>query len=295
MVSSIGGLSMKKDLIIGSFTNYDWDKIKFWANSIDHSGFTGDKAMIVYNAGFDTVQKLVDRNFMIFAFNRDDAKQQFFFPAQQLIIVVQRFMDLYRFMSNMDLSKYRYVIHTDVKDVVFQSNPSDWLSENMGDAKILASSESIRYQDEPWGNENMARSFPLVYDGIKTQPIWNCGVQAGIPETMKDLWLNIFLISIGSQAATGIYNPDQAAYNVLLNTMLYKDVTRFSMSEDGWACQAGTTIDPAKIAAFKPHLLEAQPIWQDGYARTTNGKVFPILHQYDRIPDWKDVVEKRYA
>lgn len=286
---------MKKDLIIGSFTNYDWDKIKFWTNSIDRSGFNGDKAMIVYNAGFDTVQRLVDRNFMIFAFNRDDSRQQFFFPAQQLIIVVQRFMDLYRFMSGMDISKYRYVIHTDVKDVVFQTNPSDWLTENMGDAKILASCESIRYRDEPWGNENMARSFPLLYDSIKNQPIWNCGVQAGVPEVMKDLWMNIFLISIGSQAATGVYNPDQAAYNVLLNTVPYKDITRFSMSEDGWACQAGTTIDPEKIAAFKPHLLEAQPVWQDDYAKTSGGKVFPILHQYDRIPEWKTVVEKRYA
>lgn len=286
---------MKKDLIIGSFTNYDWDKIKFWANSIDRCGFTGDKAMIVYNSDFATVQRLIDRKFMIFAFNKDDSKQQFFFPAQQLIIVVQRFMDLYRFFGGIDLNSYRYVIHTDVKDVVFQTNPSDWLTENMGDAKILASCESIRYRDEPWGNENMAHSFPLVYDRIKDNPIWNCGVQAGTPEIMKDLWLNIFLISIGSQAATGVYNPDQAAYNVLLNTEPYKSITKFAMSEDGWACQAGTTIDPEKINAFRPHLLEAQPIWEDGYAKTSRGKIHPILHQYDRIPEWKTVVEQRYA
>lgn len=286
---------MKKDLIIGSFTNYDWDKIKFWANSIDASGFTGDKAMIVYNAAYDTVQQLVDRKFMLYAFSKDDAKQQFFFPAQQLIIVVQRFMDLYRFLDGINTSDYRYVIHTDVKDVVFQTNPSDWLTENMGDAKILASCESLLYRDEPWGNENMARSFPLVYNRAKDQPIWNCGVQAGTPDVMKDLWLNIFMVSIGSQAATGVYNPDQAAYNVLLNIEPYKSITKFAMSEDGWACQAGTTIDPAKINDFKPHLLEPQPIWEDGYAKTTDGKVHAILHQYDRIPGWKETVEKRYA
>ena len=31
----------KRDLIIGGFSNYDWDKIKYWANSIDISGFRG--------------------------------------------------------------------------------------------------------------------------------------------------------------------------------------------------------------------------------------------------------------
>ena len=40
---------MAKDLIIGVVDNYDWDKIKYWVNSINKSGFDGHKAMIVYN------------------------------------------------------------------------------------------------------------------------------------------------------------------------------------------------------------------------------------------------------
>ena len=35
-----------KDLIIGASTNYDWDKLKYWINSINESGFEGDKALI---------------------------------------------------------------------------------------------------------------------------------------------------------------------------------------------------------------------------------------------------------
>jgi hypothetical protein len=90
-------------------------------------------------------------------------------------------------------------------------------------------------------------------------------------------------------------NPDQAAYNVLLNLEPYKNITRFSTSEDGWACQAGTTIDPAKIADFKPHLLEPQPLWDGNYATTSTGIRHAILHQYDRIPYWKPIVEARYS
>lgn len=285
---------MKKDLIIGCFTNYDWDKIKFWANSIDQCGFTGDKAMLVYNSSFATVEELTKRNFMIYAFNRDDQNKQFFYP-RQLIIVVQRFIDLYEFMSKLDLNSYRYVIHTDVKDVVFQKNPSEWLTNHMGDSKLLASCESLKYEDEPWGNENLANSFPMVYNYMKSNPIWNCGVQAGVPNVLKDLWLNIYLNSIAGQLFNNVYNPDQAAYNVLLNTEAYKSITKFAMSEDGWACQAGTTIDPQKIENFKSKLLEKQPIWKNNMACTSDGRPHMILHQYDRVPEWRTIVERKYS
>lgn len=281
---------MKKDLIIGCFTNYNWDKIKYWVNSIEQSGFTGDKAMIVYNADYYTVEQLVKRNFMIYAFNRDDQKQQFFYP-EQFIIVVQRFLDLYNFMSRIDVSQYRYVIHTDVKDVVFQYNPSAWLHNFADGAKIVASCESIAYQHEPWGNENLYYSYPMVYEKLKSQPIWNCGVQAGEIETMRDLWLNMYLLCKGSPMP----NPDQAAYNLLLNSEPYKQITKFTMSEDGWTCQAGTTIDPTKIAQFKPHLLEPQPTWLNNAACTSRGVKHAVLHQYDRVPEWKPIIESKFA
>ena len=287
---------MAKDIILGSFTNYDWNKIQYWVNSINACGFTGDKGMIVYNADINTVKQLNDRGFKIMAFNQDPQTGNLFYNGQ-LIIVVERFIHLHNFMTELlKAEDYRYVIHTDVKDVVFQCNPSDWLEWNMPhDKSILASCESLRYEHEPWGHENVRNSFPWVYDKMKSQPIWNCGVQAGRPQVMKDLWLNIYLLSLASQAATKVHNPDQAAYNVLLNMEPYKSITQFSMSEDGWACQAGTTIDPEKIDGFKPHLLEAQPRWDGENATTSNGAKHMILHQYDRVPDWKTVVESRYA
>jgi len=287
---------MNKDIILGSFTNYDWDKIQYWVNSIDACGFTGDKGMIIYNCDIDTAKRLSERGFKIMAFNQDPTTGNLFYNGQ-LVIVVERFLHLHSFLEGiLREEQYRYVIHTDVKDVVFQTNPSDWLTENMlPQYDILASCESLQYQHEPWGHENMRNSFPWVYDKMKVKPIWNCGVQAGRPQVMKDLWLNIYLLSIASQAATKVHNPDQAAYNVLLNMAPYSNITQFSMSEDAWACQAGTTIDPAKIYGFKPYLMEAQPKWDGNFATTSFGKTHAILHQYDRIPEWKPTVESRYA
>lgn len=278
----------KRDIIVGCFTNYDWDKIQYWVNSVNQSGFTGEKLMIVYNASFATAQRILDKQISIRAFDKDEARQMFCYP-QQFVIVVSRFLHMWDFFNSLpNLDDYRYVITTDVKDVVFQQDPSIWLEQNLGDKKICVSSESIKYCHEPWGNDNLFNSFPAVYNSMKNNTIWNCGVLAGDVRFMKDLFLNIYLLSINNT----VHNPDQAALNVLLNMEPYKSITKFALSEDGWACQAGTSRDTSKN--FAPYLLEPMPQFDGEYARTSQGVKYTILHQYDRIPEWKSFVENKY-
>ena len=50
-----------KDVVIGCITNYTFENIKLFVNSIDRSGFTGHKVMIVYNVPFSTVDELKKR------------------------------------------------------------------------------------------------------------------------------------------------------------------------------------------------------------------------------------------
>ena len=70
---------------------------------------------------------------------------------------------------------------------------------------------------------------------------------------------------------------------------------RSCKSEDGWACQLGTTADPSKIEQFKPFLLEATPKMISGNVTTSRGKDFTIVHQYDRVPHWRSVIEGIYG
>ena len=106
-----------QDLIIGCFTNYDWTKIKYWVNSVNRSGFVGRKVMIVYNADYATVHELTENQFDIYAFVRDDQARAFRYP-HQFTIVVQRFYHMWEYLNSLPLDQYRYVITTDVKDVV---------------------------------------------------------------------------------------------------------------------------------------------------------------------------------
>jgi hypothetical protein len=53
----------EKSLIIGAFTNYNYNQLKPWVESIDECGFTGDKAMVVGNASQETIDELVKTEF----------------------------------------------------------------------------------------------------------------------------------------------------------------------------------------------------------------------------------------
>ena len=277
-------------MVISAYTGYDWSKLKYWANSLDRCGFNGDRVMVVYNSNADTVSRLNDLGFKIWAFDRDQQTGDFVWP-QDLVIVVQRFYHMWYYLDQLPDDHYRFVISTDCKDVVFQENPSRWLEENIGSNEIVASCESLRYQDEPWGDDNLAGSFPMIHRRLRTNPIWNCGVQAGRMSAMRDLWLQIWLLS----KAAGRPNPDQAAYNLLLGSRAWAGITRFTMSEDGWACQAGTTVDPAKIGQFRSKLLEPEPIWTNGRSATSTGTPHVILHQWDRVPDWTAEISRIYG
>lgn len=287
-----------RDIVVGCITNYNFDKIKTWVNSLDRSGFDGLKVMLCYNIEYEVAEELAQRGYTIFAFGRDDDKRTLVYNKPDFNICLERFAHIPIFLNKLnDKEQYRYIITTDVKDVVFQSNPSKYLEENLTDRDILLSCESLRYKDEPWGKQNMYLSFgPLIAETMYERPIYNAGVIAGRFQPMLDMFTNIFLSCGGAPAnVPGGGGPDQAALNVLSSLDAYKKSMQYSMSESGWAAQLGTTVDPNKIDSFKPFLLEESPKLIGDQVCTSDGRPHVIVHQYDRVPEWKKVIEKKYA
>jgi hypothetical protein len=277
-----------KDLIIGCSTNYDWPKLKYWVNSINKSGFKGDKVLILMNCDADTVKQIVDSGFTVVAFNQDQKGNLTY--SSSLPVHVERFLHIYNFLKD---KEYRYVITTDVKDVIFQQDPTKFLEQQLGERQhLMFASESIKYKDEPWGNENLLQTFgPFFHNIFKENEIFNVGVLAGRGFAMRDLCAMIFAMSVNRP----IPIVDQATFNFMIAQEPYKTTCRYMRSETGWAAQLGTTADPSKIDQFRPLLLEAEPTMQDGKVCTSEGKEFTIVHQYDRVPYWKNVIGVKYG
>ena len=276
-----------RDLIVGCATNYDWSKLKYWVNSINASGFEGDKILILMNCDKETVGKISNSGFGIIAFNQDDEGNLVY--DSNMMVHVERFFHIYQLLRD---NLYRYVITTDVKDVIFQKNPSEWLEKNLPNTEDLVfSSESMKYKDEPWGDQNLRETFGAqIYEDFKNNTIFNVGVLAGRGYAMKDLMMNIFASCLGRP----IKICDQSTFNFLISQHPYLKTSMYTKSEDGWACQLGTTADPSKIDQFRPFLLEPSPKLDGDKVVTSTGIEYTIVHQYDRVPEWKKVIEAKY-
>ena len=293
----------KKDLIIGGASNYSWDQLKYWVNSIRKSGFTGDVAIVGTNMKADTIKKLTEQGVILSLYGKQNANGDIEAP-QNGAPHVERFFYLWNFLEN-TVEEYGNVITTDTRDVVFQSNPSNWLDDNMIAHFLVASSEGMRYKNEPWGNQNLLESFgPFFHDKLKDNFIYNVGTIAGDFQVVKGLLSFIFHLSVNRP----IHIVDQAVYNFILRQNPFNMDTLFTNNSDAWAIQLGTTLGAVNSgkgdlgAMFKndPNKYESiyednQPVIDNGIVKTVDDKPYVIVHQYDRVNGLREEIERIYG
>jgi len=297
---------MAKDLIVGVVDRYKWDQIKHWANSIKRSGFTGHKALIVYNMDAETVKKLTDEDFMLIGCGQYDEKTGFSHDNSKGSVMVDRFFHLYGFLNVLS-EPVDNVIMTDVRDVIFQDDPSKWLSNN--GYQIVVGSENLKYKDEPWGRNNLQQAFgPYFLETHGDNEIYCAGVIAGNRNAMRDLALNVWLICHGlNPHVPGGGGPDQAALNILLHTDAYTIQTNFTNPTDGWVVHAGTSLPAIKAGSggigeeYRRNPNIDLPFVHDiNYTVSNNeghvnGKKVTIVHQWDRVPEWKELFTNKFG
>jgi len=270
---------MEKNLIIGGFTNYEINQLKPWVLSAKEICGDNDVVLVTGNTSDETLRWISNQGVIVVPMA----------SIQGVPIHVLRFLSIYEYLKN-NWAKYKYVVTTDVKDVFFQSDPFERLELDIpGSAyRLVVASEGLRYKDEPWGNDNLKQSYgPYVYELFKNNVIYNVGTFGGTSEYVKDMVFNIFTNAINRP----IPICDQAVFNVLLGTQPFKDVLNITVS---WACEAGTVADPTKIDSFRPKLLCYEPVFKDGLVMTHDRHIFPIVHQYDRVPEWKKFVMEKF-
>ena len=139
-----------KNLLIGVFSNYNWEKVKPWVMSAKNNIKNCDIVLIVLNSDFETVEKLTEVGVGVIVCNTDPEKK-IVYHKSNFAPHVERFIHLYNFLKSA-YQNYKYVITTDVRDIIFQSDPFDYIenvfSENK-EYKLICGSECLKYKDEP--------------------------------------------------------------------------------------------------------------------------------------------------
>ena len=295
-----------RHLIIGGISNYGWDEVKHWVTSIKMSGYDEKIVLVATNITAGTVEKLVKEGVELHLYGERDNDGNYRSNTNIPPHVLRMFY-IWDYL-NKNTVKYDFVITTDVRDVVFQSDPRVWL-RNFRDTAMIASCEMLKYEDEPWNNQNLLEAFgPFFHEQYKSMLIYNVGVLAGEIDYLKDLLFLIFQMSMNRPIPV----VDQVVYNVLLRQRFIWDKTMVTMNGDAWAVQLGTTEEainsgagdlgamvrgnPEALEEYRKHYIDlGQPrLDEEGYVVNNQGDRFVIVHQYDRTKAWTKKIIERY-
>lgn len=262
-------------IILGCITKYKPEDIKPYVESIEQSGYSGKKIMMVYDVPQETIDYLKSKGWELYG------------NQLQQHIILQRFRDIYKLLESFP---NEIIIWTDVKDVIFQTDPTKWIEQNKT-KPILAFSECITFKDDEWACVNSGTSFPMEWEWLQHLPSYCAGTIVGDSNYLRDLFINIYRWSLTTSNSDQL--SDQAAFNVLINQTQYEDIVQKVEQEEGFVTQLGTVL--VKKDHFGSKLLEPTPLVDSNFiVKNQNGEVFSLVHQYDRIPQFKEFIYKKY-
>jgi len=280
-----------KDLIVSSISkNYTWNDIQLWITSLKKTDYSGDILFFCYNfdGSEELLGKLKEAGIEIVIPNntyRGVECGTFVFDSglctkdnSHMVIHNVRFFHTWQYLQECQI-EYNRVVNTDIRDIVFQLNPTSWLNENLKN-KILAPCEEVLYKNQNWNIQNSIQSFgPYVYSYLLMEKfVCNAGSFVADFETYKTICLVNYLMSCN----TGI-NADQAGFNVLLNSV-FKGMVQLTRMEDGWAFQAGGVSDPQNYYEVENGIVVTK----------VSKRPYCLLHQYERIPELNKIITTKY-
>jgi len=261
-----------KYTIVGCITKYGIEQIRPFVESIDMTGFAGEKLMLVYDISQDTIEYLTNKGWLIVQSE----------PQQHIIL--QRFRDMYSLLHQYETD---VIIWVDVKDIVFQKDPTNWL--NMWMRKdILAFSESLKFGDEEWAKLNAGTSFPMEWEWLQNEEIYCAGTIVGKKEAIRDLFIDIYRWSLTTSNPQQL--ADQAAYNILIHMHQWKDKVQFVKQQEGFAAQLHLKLKKGDILPYTEQLstIDGNEI------KNSKGELYTLVHQYDRNEELKQLIENKY-
>lgn len=270
------------DLILGVFANVDMSWIENYAVSSVRCGFRGRKILLVWNLHHDVRQKLLGYGFELI-----DVPQGL--PGGDWHVLHKNFYEYrdklaYEFLRDRG-NEFRYIFWMDIRDLVFQTDPSVWMDANLGDKKLVIATESYFIKNEACNDNWIKNIFPSDYARLREHEALNGGTFAGTPEVLAEIFKRTYDIASKTHEIA-----EQAALNYIARDKDFESITVVPRLSEGFA-----------IVGYCFGNLPTH-FWLDPNPDLRNGVLYPagsdtpscIVHQYDRNRAWKYPVGDHY-
>jgi hypothetical protein len=282
----------KPDLVITTACGYRWEQIRPFVISLGKSGFGGDKVLLASKMDVFALECATNRNFNVIPFDLPKGTTTWTLASKE------RYVPLLKFLGK-NRRKYNNVVWADVSDLIFQSDPSEWMAKHVNPPMVIAARECWRIQDETQFNDPWVKAaFPDDYEWLRKLEVLCGGTLAGDAETVFQVLLKVFEITSEHPEYA-----DQAVLNYVLHKPFHMmpptHIYTPSMSK-GWAatCSAFDT-EGFKSIIGQPasSLTDEVPVFDQerGLVLTPDGKTpFVIVHQYNRATPWVQSIPAKY-
>lgn len=283
-------------LIVTALQGYTVDDIRPWIESLSKCGYTGNVLAFKYDDNKEVEEYLTSYGVSIYPG----------VPNGLNHVATQRFADYAVALGNEALNHIEYVLHTDIRDVIFQEDPTEWIKNGLENHQILVSAEGTTYNHEDWNGDGLQKHFGKeMFEEFKNYETLCSGVIAGRKEAIAELFITIFEMSFFSGSPDGF--NDQHFHNIAIRKV-FKEITNCPPADAPWTANLGTLIaipysDPNwsstgrtpynsyerfRKGTFVENMLVDLPQMIDGKVCTPNGIPYAIVHQYDRYQPWKE-------
>lgn len=271
---------MKKALLgLSNNIQTNINKIKVWSQSFKkHSD--GDVILLCANSNEKEIKMCQDLGITVIPVTINDT----------YYINHKRLSSTLDFLKTSDIDLF---LITDVFDVVFQSDPFVKMDLNY---EIFVGSEGIKLSQEPWNTDVINKVFPSYFGKCLNEDIICSGVIGGKREPLIKLYDKMFSMCENSENGHNI--KDQAALIIMIYNNEIENLKIFEPTE-GWTlhCAVGGPTNVFEGWGFKNSLIKRY----GGIAKLVGNELFThtnlkydIVHQFNRIPSWNNILVKDY-
>jgi len=240
-----------QDVVLGVLSGlgyvFKYPGLEAYLESISRCGYTGRKVMLVWNINPAARQALLKYGFELVDINPWPTEP--FFHARMRLA--------WEYLKN-HYKEFRFVFWFDIKDFVFQTNPSVWMEENIGDAELIGSTECVTIEQEET-NQIWARSIlgEEKYQEIKDEEVVNGGTWAGTVEAMTEVFSEV---NKGCSTYSGPYPPCQIWINYVLRQKPFKSVLRIPRWSESFAACLHPVWWVGAREKCRPYLRDNAPV-----------------------------------
>lgn len=271
---------MKKALIgISNNIVQNKQKIKIWAESFRKFS-DGDVILLAANSTEEDINICKELNIVCHPVHVEDT----------WYINNTRLKHTVEYLKNSTIDAF---VVTDVFDVIFQADP--FTKMDFDNYDLFVSGEGILVREEPWNSDVLNKCYPEEMETCRPFEVICSGVMAGKREPLISM-----LQQMHDVCEAGINNHnirDQAALIILLANGKIPNVKIFNLT-DGWAmhCAAAGPTNFFDAWGFKGIIESRYGIPQLLNTRicTADEKIYDIVHQFNRVPHWHEILINSY-